>query len=127
MVGALPGDGDPVERAVMREPEEPAEDVRAHGPALTRRALVALAAAGALETGVVAAHAASLRDLHRSVERHPLLREADGSPIWFVDAAKFQNWGRTVRNTPAVTFVPRTKHGVSEIVRWARANGKTVR
>ena len=47
--------------------------------------------------------------------------------MWYVEAARFRNWGRTVRNTPAVTFVPRTKHGVREIVKWARANHKTVR
>jgi hypothetical protein len=88
---------------------------------LTRRTLVALAAAGVLEANVAASHAA------RYVQRHPDLREGDGTPIWYVDAARFQNWGRSVRNTPAVTFVPRTKHGVREIVKWARANDKTVR
>ena len=51
----------------------------------------------------------------------------DGSAVQYVDRAEFRNWGRTVHNTPAVTFTPRTKHGVQEIVRWARANNKTVR
>lgn len=95
---------------------------------LTRRTLVALAAAGLLESDVATSQAASMRDRrHRYVKHHPDLREADGSPVWCVDAAQFRNWGRTVRNTPAVTFVPRTKHGVREIVRWASANHKTVR
>jgi hypothetical protein len=94
---------------------------------LTRRTLVALAAAGLLESNVAVSHAASMRDAHRYVKQHPDLREADGSPVWYVEAAQFQNWGRTVRNTPAVTFVPRTKQGVREIVKWARTNNKTVR
>ncbi len=92
---------------------------------LTRRTLVALATVGLLESDAAFAHAASLRS--GRVKRHPDLRESDGSPVWYVEAARFQNWGRTVRNTPAVTFVPRTKHGVREIVKWARANHKRVR
>ena len=95
---------------------------------LTRRRLVALAAAGLLEADVAVSHGASMRDRwQRNVKDHPDLREADGSPVLYLDEVKFRNWGRTVRNTPAVTFVPRTKHGVREIVRWASANHKTVR
>ena len=95
---------------------------------LTRRTLVALAAAGLLESDIANSQAASTGDRpNRYVKRHPDLREADGSPVWYVDAAEFRNWGRTVRNTPAVTFVPRTKRGVCEIVQWASANHKTVR
>jgi hypothetical protein len=94
-------------------------------PTLTRRTLVALAAAGLLESEVAVSHAA--HRLNRYVKPHPNLREADGSPVWYVEGARFQNWGRTVRNTPAVTFVPRTKHGVREIVKWASANHRTVR
>jgi hypothetical protein len=58
---------------------------------------------------------------------HPELREGDGSPVQWVERAAFQNWGRTVRNDPAFTFVPRTKTGVCNVVRWAAAQGKTVR
>ena len=96
--------------------------------ALTRRAFVALGAAGLVETRIALSHAASLPALGRQRGRgHPTVREADGSPVRFFDAAEFRNWGRTVRNRPAVTFVPRTKHGVQEIVRWASANGLRVR
>jgi hypothetical protein len=95
---------------------------------LTRRTLLALTAAGLLESDVATSQAASMREGRpRYVKHHPDLREADGSPVWYVDAAKFRNWGRTVRNTPALTFMPRTKHGVREIVRWASANNKRVR
>jgi hypothetical protein len=98
------------------------------GLTLTRRTLVALAAAGLLESNVAVSQAASVPDRLRSRRReHPYLREADGSPVQYVDRAEFRNWGRTVRNTPAVTFIPRTRHGVREIVRWARAHNKTVR
>jgi hypothetical protein len=95
---------------------------------LTRRRLVTLAAAGLLEANVAASHAASTRDRRQVYFKdHPDLREAGGSPVLYLDEVKFRNWGRTVRNTPALTFVPRTKHGVREIVRWASANHKTVR
>jgi hypothetical protein len=95
---------------------------------LTRRTLVALAAAGLLECDVAVSHAASRPDRRgRHLSQHPDLREADGSPVWCVDGARFRNWGRTVLNTPAVTFVPRTKHGVREVVKWASANKKRVR
>lgn len=95
---------------------------------LTRRAFVALSAAGLLETQIGSSHAASVPDLLRERGKdHPTVREADGSPVRYFESLEFRNWGRTVRNTPAVTFVPRTKHGVREIVRWASANGRTVR
>jgi hypothetical protein len=168
-----------VERAVMGDPEELAEDVRARGlsrvlrarapelvgspagwrrisgenlleliradpelrrfadgraeaepgrHALTRRAFVALGAAGLVETQIAPARAVSVPDLLRQRgSGHPTVREADGRPVRYFDAAEFRNWGRTVRNTPAVTFVPRTKHGVREIVRWASANQLRVR
>ena len=96
--------------------------------ALTRRAFVALGAAGLLETQIALSHGASAPGLLRPRGRpHPTLREADGSAVRYFDAAEFRNWGRTVRNTPAVTFVPRSKHAVKEIVRWAAANDKRVR
>jgi len=83
---------------------------------LTRRTLVGMAAAGLLEARVGVA----LAD-------HPVLREADGRPVKFYDGREFQNWGRTVRHTPALTFVPRSRHGVREIVRWSIRNNKRVR
>jgi hypothetical protein len=58
---------------------------------------------------------------------HPELRESDGSLMWCVEDELFQNWGRTVSNTPALTVVPRTKGGVGNVVRWASTNGRTVR
>jgi hypothetical protein len=116
---------DPELRSFAEDPASPEPGRRL---TLTRRTLVAMAAAGVLESNVAVSHAASLGDrAHRSIKHHPDLREGDGSPVWYVDAAKFRNWGRTVRNSPAVTFVPRTKRGVREIVRWALANEKTVR
>ena len=94
----------------------------------TRRMLVALAAGSLLESNVASSRAASMPERVRwRSEEHPSLQEANGSPVRYVSRAEFRNWGRTVRNTPAVTFLPRTKHGVREIVRWARANNKTVR
>jgi hypothetical protein len=64
---------------------------------------------------------------HKRLVEHSELRESDGSPMWCVEREPFQNWGRTVSNTPALTVVPRTKGGVGNVVRWASANGRTVR
>ena len=121
--------GENLRRLVRADPElrSFADAAEPAGPTLTRRGLVGLAAAGLLESKAGVAHAGSLPDrLRQFVADHPVLRESDGSPLRYVDS-EFQNWGRTVRNTPAVTFLPRTKHGVAEIVRWASANGKRVR
>lgn len=87
------------------------------GTALTRRTLVGLGTAGFLHAQTEAAQALSLKlDLKGllglGTHPHPTLREADGSAVRCHDAAQFQNWGRTVTNTPATTFVPRTKQGV---------------
>src|SRR5262249_24857187 len=59
----------------------------------------------------------------------PLLevREGDGKPMLNLQNAVFRNWGRTVENTPALTFLPRTKKGVANLVKWASAHGKKVR
>jgi hypothetical protein len=40
---------------------------------------------------------------------------------------KFVNWGRTVENEPAKTVVPKKKQELCELVKWAGANGLTVR
>lgn len=58
---------------------------------------------------------------------HPELREGDGSPIKYVVPLEFQNWGRTVQNTPAQTYFPQTKAGICAVVQWAASQGLTVR
>jgi len=55
------------------------------------------------------------------------LREADGTPVRCIEGTAFENWGRTVRNVPALTCFPRTKAGVCSIVKWAASNKKKVR
>ncbi len=44
-----------------------------------------------------------------------------------IDKGVFENWGRTVRNVPALTCFPQTKAGVCNIVSWAASHRKTVR
>lgn len=39
----------------------------------------------------------------------------------------WQNWGQTVEEVPFITCVPRTTHGVQEIVRFAKARNMNVR
>ncbi|HJV70260.1 hypothetical protein [Ideonella sp.] len=53
--------------------------------------------------------------------------EGNGQPVERLPDLAFQNWGRTVSNTPALTCFPKTKAGLCAIVRWAAANGKRVR
>ncbi len=71
---------------------------------------------------------AALRELYREHARgHPEVREGDGTPVKFVLDTVFENWGRTVRNTPAITFIPHTIAGVQAIVAWSKAQGMRVR
>jgi hypothetical protein len=37
-----------------------------------------------------------------AMKKYPFVVEEDGSPVMYVDKAVFQNWGQTVKNTPAV-------------------------
>ena len=53
--------------------------------------------------------------------------EGDGTPMQCIDDEIFENWGRTVRNVPALTCFPRTKVGVCNVVTWAASHRKSVR
>ena len=44
----------------------------------------------------------------------------------YIDAP-FSNWGRTIFNKPRYTFVPETREGVQEIVRFAKKKNMGVR
>ena len=59
--------------------------------------------------------------------RLPDIRESNGSAMWLRWQEPFANWGGTVRNTPALTAVPRTVGGVQALTRWAIQSGRTVR
>lgn len=53
--------------------------------------------------------------------------ERDGHPVKVYRNEQFSNWGATVHNVPSYTFVPRTKRGVINTVRFALANNLRVR
>ena len=53
--------------------------------------------------------------------------EANGKPVEAHRRLRFRNWGGTVDHVPAYTFVPRSKQGVINIVRWAKKHDKRVR
>jgi len=58
---------------------------------------------------------------------HPHVLEADGSGMKYI-CRKFENWGLTVstqRKLPI--FVPRTKIGLCNLVRWAKSRNLSVR
>jgi hypothetical protein len=57
----------------------------------------------------------------------PQVLEGDGKPMLCYPALPFQNWGRTVSNTPASTYFPRTVAGVSNLVKWAAEHSNRVR
>mmetsp|Transcript_20181 Transcript_20181/g.77265 ORF Transcript_20181/g.77265 Transcript_20181/m.77265 type:complete len:771 (-) Transcript_20181:64-2376(-) len=80
----------------------------------------------ALDEKAFIAGVAGLRD-SVVVTRHPTLKEnGKGIPV-LANGEVFQNWGRTVKNAPALTFAPTTVAGVCEIVKDAAAKNKRVR
>ncbi|RPA80545.1 FAD-binding domain-containing protein [Ascobolus immersus RN42] len=71
----------------------------------------------------------SRRWLNAKRETTPVIYEdkAKTKPMQAFVATEFENWGLTIRNTPAITFVPTTVHGVENLIKWAKANNKRVR
>ncbi|KUJ24026.1 uncharacterized protein LY89DRAFT_572706 [Mollisia scopiformis] len=66
------------------------------------------------------------------------VEDVEGLPRIFEDEAEtrtmevhartpFHNWGLSVENTPLYTFIPRTIHGLTNLVKYASANGFRVR
>lgn len=53
--------------------------------------------------------------------------EDGGEPVKVYHNERFSNWGRTIRAVPKYTFVPRTRRGVVEAVRFAAREGLPVR
>jgi len=53
--------------------------------------------------------------------------EFDKKPVKHTETYNFENWGKTVHNTPFVVFEPTTKTGCQNIVKWAKQHGSTVR
>ncbi|CEL56840.1 hypothetical protein RSOLAG1IB_08118 [Rhizoctonia solani AG-1 IB] len=66
--------------------------------------------------------------LARNIESFPDILEGDGKPMDRVrPGTKFENWGRTVENSPDYTFVARTEIGLCNLVKWAAGVKKKVR
>lgn len=63
-------------------------------------------------------------DFAKSLKR---VVEADGTLVKSNIDLYFLNWGATVRNKPQVTFEPKSRTGVQNIIQWARRHGKRVR
>lgn len=57
----------------------------------------------------------------------PIIPEADGKAMKCVPKHIFDNWGRTVHNIPAYTFIPKSKQGLMNLVKWANNNQKKIR
>ena len=58
---------------------------------------------------------------------HDEVLEADGTGMRYYEKRPFANWGETIKNRPQPTFVPRTKQGLRNLVKWATSQNKTVR
>jgi hypothetical protein len=69
---------------------------------------------------------AMVKRVRAALRPHASVLEADGRPVSCIEQP-FENWGRTVANKPACTFVPRTRAGVANIVKLAAAEGRRVR
>mmetsp|Transcript_4446 Transcript_4446/g.6903 ORF Transcript_4446/g.6903 Transcript_4446/m.6903 type:complete len:713 (+) Transcript_4446:343-2481(+) len=71
----------------------------------------------------------ALQDLankFRQAIGHDEVREANGDLMKFVKD-EFQNWGRTVETKSILTFVPKTKGGICNLVKWAKSKNLRVR
>ncbi|KAF5391481.1 hypothetical protein D9757_002438 [Collybiopsis confluens] len=53
--------------------------------------------------------------------------EGDGNPMVYLENEVFENWGRTVKNTPSYTFTAKTRAGVQNLIKWASKQNKRVR
>jgi len=67
-----------------------------------------------------------LVNLLRSANGHREVKEADGSNMKFV-GTEFENWGLTVKTNTIRTFVPKTKVGICNLVKWAKSKSLKVR
>lgn len=61
------------------------------------------------------------------VDELSMVHEMGGNVVEAHIDRRFQNWGRTITAVPAVTFVPRTRVGIQNIVKWARRRKLHVR
>eukprot|EP01100_Stratorugosa_tubuloviscum_P011123 TRINITY_DN48_c0_g2_i2.p1 TRINITY_DN48_c0_g2~~TRINITY_DN48_c0_g2_i2.p1 ORF type:complete len:678 (+),score=400.71 TRINITY_DN48_c0_g2_i2:24-2057(+) len=66
-------------------------------------------------------------DFISKIVPHKTLKDSDGGGIRYYKREKFENWGHTVANVPYATFVPRSKKGVQDIVKYAISKNKRVR
>jgi len=55
------------------------------------------------------------------------LVEENGTNITALDSHPFSNWSGAVRSNPKMTFVPKSKVGICNVVKYARKNGFKVR
>lgn len=62
----------------------------------------------------------------REAKGHPEIREEDGSRMKFRDMP-FENWALTVKTKDLLTFVPKSKVGICNLVKWAKTKQLKVR
>lgn len=67
-----------------------------------------------------------LINILRSAKGHNQVREADGSQMKYIKN-EFRNWGQNVETNSILTFIPKTKGGLCNLVKWAKSKNKKVR
>ena len=66
-----------------------------------------------------------LANVFRSGRGHHEVSEADGSRMKFVKN-EFENWGQNIKTNSILTFVPTTKGGICNLVKWAKSKSLKV-
>ena len=67
-----------------------------------------------------------LVNVFRSARGHHEVSEADGSRMKFIKN-EFENWGQNIKTNSILTFVPTTKGGICNLVKWAKSKSLKVR
>jgi len=91
------------------------------------KASLAAAAPVAASGAVASVSAATSAKVDINEKELKKIKESDGTQVKYYIAEKFENWGKTIHNKPAVTFAPVSRGGVQNIVKWAITKNLRVR
>ena len=63
----------------------------------------------------------------QDAREHPEVREANGRGMPYLEKVPFESWEETVFNRPGLTFIPRSKQGLQNLVTWAAKDNQRIR
>lgn len=58
---------------------------------------------------------------------HPVVKEANGQGMNYIEELKFESWEGTICNKPKYTFIPKTITGLQNLIKWANTTNKKIR